>query len=169
MKMTCTIEAPVNLTKDVMTQTWAVSSTQDGYSAQTQSEVFSCTWDPNNKRHPWSCLFGYVKTPLVRWHNGSLDKKSPKIYTLINSKQRKTQSIKGKKMDIVIKRHFSRPKKLVGKLSEWKLGEVRPFFVSFKHGKGENEKKGASALFNLYLFEGDISSVLKPVVAALPH
>jgi len=55
-------------------------------------------------------------------------------------------------------RHFSRPKKLIGKLTEWKLGEVKPFFVSFEYGRGKDEIKGVSELFNLILFEDDVSS-----------
>jgi len=35
MRMSCSIHAPVDLTADLMRQTWAVSSTQDGYSLQS--------------------------------------------------------------------------------------------------------------------------------------
>ena len=76
------------------------------------------------------------------------------------SKQEKTQNIHDKEMEIVMSRHFSRPKKLIGKLSQWKLGEVKPFFVSFDYGTGRNKIKGVSELFNLILFEDDISSEL---------
>ena len=41
-------------------------------------------------------------------------------------------------MELIASRHYHRPERLIGKLSEWKLGEVKPFFVSFDYGTGKN-------------------------------
>jgi len=64
-------------------------------------------------------------------------------------------------MTIMASRHFSRPPKLAGKMSQWKLGEVKPFFVTFKHS---NETQGRSDLFNLFLFEDVLTAKLRPLV-----
>ena len=113
-------------------------------------------------------MYGYVKKPLCKWHSRSLKIRTPKINQLTMSMDQRTSNIKFYEMEIIASRHFSRPKRLAGKLSEWKLGEIKPFFVSFEYGRGKDRKKGRSELFNLFLFEEDISSELAPIVATLP-
>ena len=61
------LQAPLDLTQDKISTMWAVSSTQDGYSAKSRSEVFGCTSDPKHYLSEWSCLFGYVNLSALSW------------------------------------------------------------------------------------------------------
>jgi len=127
------VKAPFKISDNggQMKQSWFISSTEKGWKTNSSTEDFSCAWVgvPQNK---WDCTSGFAQNQsLYAVHNDSMSKSVAvkKVKNEMDLFQPKYGIVLDKKMNIRATREY----KQKHRLSSWKLGDMKPFFVSFSH------------------------------------